>query len=163
MCVYACVCECCVYYIYGYACVGMYMLSVSMCVCTYVYIRVCMWCVHVYGCMFVWVHTFGCVVQRYGPVWWDLDTLREIQICARYRLDTLAIRRPIYGMIRRSVPVRAVKIRWRFGSKIASFHVSVCLLVYFNFSIYSYYFMRMYIWFLDYSVHAGDYCYTMVH
>ena len=40
--------------------------------------------------------------------------------------DTQVIRRPINGMIRRSVPVRAVKTRWRFGSETASFHVSVC-------------------------------------
>jgi len=33
--------------------------------------------------------------------------------------------RPIHGMIRRSVSVRAVKTRRRFGSETASFHVSV--------------------------------------
>ena len=49
----------------------------------------------------------------------------SIRIRARYGSDTQAIRRPIHVMIRRSVTVRAVKTRWRFGSETASFHVSV--------------------------------------
>jgi len=42
-----------------------------------------------------------------------------------YGFDTLAIRRSTHGMIRRFVAVHAVKSKWRFGSKAASFHVSV--------------------------------------
>ena len=37
----------------------------------------------------------------------------------------MAIWSPIHGMIRRSIPVHIVKTRRRFGSKTASFHVSV--------------------------------------
>ena len=48
-----------------------------------------------------------------------------IRICARCGPDTQAIRRPIHGMIRRSVPVRAVKTRRRLDSKTTSFHVNV--------------------------------------
>ena len=47
---------------------------------------------------------------------------------ARSGPDTMVIRRPIHGMIRRSVPVRAVKTRGRFNSKTVSFHVSVLYL-----------------------------------
>ena len=78
--------------------------------------------------------SFNCNVitsRRSRPVWWDLDPLQEIWIGARYGPNALAIRKPTHGMIRRSVPVRAVKTRRRFGSKTASFYVSVCLLVYF--------------------------------
>ena len=53
--------------------------------------------------------------SRLGP---DPDSCR----CGS---DTQAIRRPFHGMIRRSVPVRAVKTRRRFSSETASFHVSV--------------------------------------
>jgi len=52
----------------------------------------------------------------------DPDSIRIRACCGP---DTQAIRRSIYGMIRKSVPVRAVKIRRRFGSETASFHVSV--------------------------------------
>ena len=62
------------------------------------------------------------MLQYFGPATGDPD---PIQICARCGPDTMVIRRPIYGMIRRPVPVRAVKTRRRFGSETASFHVSV--------------------------------------
>jgi len=39
--------------------------------------------------------------------------------------DTMAIQRPIHGMIRRTVLIHAVKTRGRFSSKTVSFHVSV--------------------------------------
>ena len=55
------------------------------------------------------------MIGRPGP---DSDSCR----CGS---DTQAIRRPIHGMIRRLVPVHAVKTRRRFGSETASFHVSV--------------------------------------
>ena len=72
---------------------------------------------------------FGGVLQYFGPIWWDPNPAtgdpNMIQTCARCGPDTQAIRRPTHGMIRRSVSVRAVKTRRRFGSETASFHVSV--------------------------------------
>jgi len=65
----------------------------------------------------------------------DMDPLQDIRICTRYGPDTLAIRRPIHGMIWRSIPLRALKTRRRFGSKTASFHVSVCSRVIFLFTV----------------------------
>jgi len=64
---------------------------------------------------------------RSGLVAGDPD---PIQIRARSGPDTMAIRRPAYGMIRKSVSVRAVKIRQRFGFETTSIQVSVlCLLI----------------------------------
>ena len=51
--------------------------------------------------------------------------------------DTLAIRRPIHRMIQRFVSIHAVKIKQQFGSKIASFHVSVCSISLSQFTIVS--------------------------
>ena len=91
----------------------------------YAWVRVCMRCVYVYEYMFIWVHELCCVLQRLELVWWDPDPLKEIQTCARYEPDTLAIRRPTNGLIRRFVPVRVAKSRRRFGFKSATFYVSV--------------------------------------
>ena len=55
-----------------------------------------------------------------------IGDLELIQICGCYGPDALVIRRLTHKMIRRFVPVRAVKIRRWFGFKTASFHVSVC-------------------------------------
>jgi len=77
---------------------------------------------------------------------------RRFRFCAPYGPDTLAIRGPTHGMIQRFVPVHAVKIRRRFSLKTALFYVSVCLLIYFNFSDLFYCFMRVCI-ILHYSVH----------
>ena len=116
-----------------------------------------MWCVCVYGCVPVrvylcdaWVcvcvctsvyeyifYVYGCVVQRYGPIWWDSDPLQEIRICTRYAPDTLAIQRLIHGMTRRSVPVRAMKTRRQFRFKTTLFHVSVCSCVISLFTVVS--------------------------
>jgi len=95
----------------------------------------------VYAWVYAWVRVWLCsnmyeyvicvqlhtsVIQTHSvrsePVAGDPDM---IQICARCGSDTQAIRRPFHGMICRSVPVRAVKTRRRFGSETASFHVSV--------------------------------------
>jgi len=105
----------------------------------------CIWCkcILVYVC--VWVYTYvsgctcGCVrIYVYLSVAFcsDLDSFVRpksvtgdpdpIRICANYEPDTLAIRKPTHEIIRRSPRVRAVKTRRRFGSKTASFHVSVC-------------------------------------
>ena len=105
-------------------------------VCVYLYMYVCGYSVCV--CMHVWVLSMylylfvcvGCVLQHFGFIQWDPNPASgdpdPIQIRARCGPDTMAIRRPTHGMIRRSVPVRAVKIRRRFGSETASFQVSVC-------------------------------------
>jgi len=61
-------------------------------------------------------------LMRLEPVTGDPDLIRIHIHC---RLDTLAIRRSIHRMIPRFIPARAVKTRRRFGSKIASFQVSV--------------------------------------
>ena len=139
----------------------MHVLGVCIRVC-YIRVRICIvyaWgvcmsmCIYMcsacmfYGCTFVWVHVFDYAVQRFGPVWRDPDPLRKVRIYARYGPDTMAIRRPTHEMIRRFLPVRVMKTRRRFGFKTASFHMSICLLVYFNFSVLFYCFIRMYILF----------------
>ena len=57
-----------------HACVSMYIY-----VRIQVYVRVCLWCAYVYGCMFIWVHGLGCVTAfrtrlvRSEPVAGDSD------------------------------------------------------------------------------------------
>jgi len=131
-------------YVFILMCVGIYLsMHVCWCMCilvyvymwVYTYVYACIfWSVYVYESMFVLVHVFGCVLQRFGSVWWDPNLATgdpdPIRIRAQFGPDTMVIWRPIHGMIRRSVSVRAVKTRWRFGSKTASFHVSVCSCVF---------------------------------
>ena len=122
-------------------CIGIY-LSMHECrVCVYLYrcmyvgIRVCVrmhvWVLSVYLCLYVCV---GCVLQCFRPVRWDPNPATgdpyPIRIRARCEPDTQAIRRPTHEIIHRSVSVHAVKTRQQFGSKIASFHVSVCSCVF---------------------------------
>ena len=83
--------------------------------------------VRVSSCVRVYVAVFRTLLVRSDPFKEDTDPIR---IGARHGSDIQAIRRPILGMIQRSVSVRAVKTRWRFGSKTASFHVSVCYCVF---------------------------------
>jgi len=99
--------------------------------CMYLYTCICMWG-HVYNvCVCVWISTcvFGCMSQRYKlvvrskSVTGDTDPIR---IRVHYGLNTMAIRKLTHGMTWRFVPVCTVKTRRRFGSKIVSFHVSVC-------------------------------------
>ena len=128
-----------------------------VCVCVYVYIlvHVCvsMWryVYSVYVCVCISSNVFGCVVQRFRFVWWDSDPLQEIWICIHSGPDTMVIRRLIHGMIRRSVPVRVVKTRWRFGSKITSFHVSIC------YSVFSYLLLSVCVYMLLLSFHMTFY------
>jgi len=92
--------------------------------------------VHVCVRMHVWVFSMHlyilvCLVACYSIS----SSFGEIRISCRrpghdsdsYRCgpDTEGIRRPMHRMIRRSVPVHAVKTRRRFGSETSSFHVSV--------------------------------------
>ena len=84
------------------------------------------WVFSVYLYLFVCV---GWVLQRsesFGEIRTVAGDPDLIRIHARCGPDKVVIRRPIHGMIRKSVPVRAVKTRWRFSSETALFHVSVC-------------------------------------
>ena len=89
----------------------MYM-GVSVCVCM---CGVRVWA-HVrlyYGCVLIPLPlcVFDGVLHHYKPVWGDQDLLQEIRIGVRYGLDTLAIQKLTHRMIRRFVPIRAVKTR----------------------------------------------------
>ena len=66
------------------------------------------------------------VSDSFGEIRTIAGDPNPIHIRTRYGPDTHAIRRLTHGMIRRPVPIRAVKTRQRFGSETASFHVSVC-------------------------------------
>jgi len=102
---------------YIYVCIG-----VGMCILACVY----MWHEYVYGVVYVcvrsWVGLHVAAVQtrlvRSGLIIGDSGSCR----CGT---DTIGIRRPMHRMIRRSVPVHAVKTRRRFGSETSSFQVSV--------------------------------------
>jgi len=98
-------------------------MYIGVCMCAGVYPYVC-------TLVFVWVHVLGNMLQRFGLVWWDPDPLRETRICVHRGLNSQENRRPIHEMIWRLVPVRAMKTRWQFGSKIVSFHMSVCSCVF---------------------------------
>jgi len=71
-----------------------------MCVRVYTGARVCL-----YSCeyMCVWLHVAAIRTRSWdpNPVTEDPDPLQEIRICARYELDTLAIRRPTHEMTRK--------------------------------------------------------------
>ena len=120
-------------------------LCVSMHVCcVYKSVRVCMWCAYAYGYItvrvYICVHVSSCVRLRVVAIRTRLgnpNSIAGVLDCARYGPDTLAIWRPAYEMIWRSIPVHAVKTRWRFGSKIASFLVNVCSYIIFLFTIVS--------------------------
>jgi len=99
--------------------------------------HVCVFGIIQCACMWVNSPPSLCVWLRVTAIWtrlWDPD---PIHIRVRYGVDTLAIRRPIHELIQSSVPVRVVKTRRRFSSKIASFHVSVCSYVIFLFIVAS--------------------------
>ena len=108
-------------------------MYVCTCICVQVWSAcVNMLCVGVNSpsslCVRVRVAAFQIRLVRSGPVAGDPD---PIQIRARCGPDTMAIRRPIHEMIRKLVPVRAVKARRRFVPETASFHVSVRLVFFF--------------------------------
>ena len=87
-------------------------------------------CVGVLGSVFsVHLYLFVCSVACYSisESFGEIRTVAGdpdlIWIRARCGPDTMVIRKPIYGMIHRSVPVRALKIRRQFGfeSPVAGF------------------------------------------
>jgi len=131
VCIYINVC----WYLFKYACMLVYVYT---CIRIYVGVHVCV-CVYILEC--IRVREYVCVSSC---VWLRVAALRirlvrsepsyrrpgPIRIRAHCGPDTMVIWRPIHGMIRRSVLVRAVKTRRRFGSKTASFHVSVCSCVF---------------------------------
>ena len=110
-------------------CIIMYMYT---CICKYVGVpvNICTWSVY------VWVHEYVCLFVCSVACYSDSDPFGEIRTSywrpgpdsgsCRSGPDTQEIRRSIHRMIRRSVPVRAVKTRCQFGSETTSFHVSVC-------------------------------------
>jgi len=91
-------------------------VCLSTCVIMFKYVRVCDMCTVV---CFSDSDPFGEIRTSYWRPGPDSGSCRSGP-------DTQAIRRPIHGMIRISVFVRAVKTRRRFGSETASFQVSVC-------------------------------------
>ena len=110
------VCWCMLYlYTYIYGCTRMFM---SVYCGVYTCTRVCL-------CGFIcWVACCS-VSDSFGEIRTVSGDPDPIRIRARCGPDTMVIQRPIHGTICRSVLVRAVKTRRRFGSETASFHVSV--------------------------------------
>ena len=141
--------------IYVYVCM---IVSLYLYMYVYVGIHVCVrehvWVLIVYLCLYVCV---GCVLQCFGPVWWDPSPASgdpdPIRIRAHCGPDTQAIRRPAHAMICRSIPVHAAKTR----SETASFHVSVrsCAFPYYRcryaFTCYTYHFMWLSIIFYQFD------------
>ena len=103
---------------YVCACLFMYVYA-HMFVCT----CGCLACIYNY--LYVLVACYS-ISDLFGEIWTSCRRPGPDSDSCRCRPDTMVIRRPIHGMIRRSVPVRPVKTRWRFGSETSSFHVSVC-------------------------------------
>jgi len=115
-----------------------------------VYVWVYAWlCVCIYSCVYIWLGVCTCVFmctcahECLVACYSDVDSFVRSElgngrfgICVRCESDTLAIRRPTHELIRRSVPVHAVKIRWGFGSKTVSFH---WVFVYWSISISIFY------------------------
>jgi len=96
--------------------------------CMHEYVYVCSVCMCTGVCPCEFMCSVACCsdadsFMRPEPVTVDPDPIWN-RDC--YGHDSQAIRRPIHRMICRSVPVRAVKTRRRFGFKTVSFHVSVC-------------------------------------
>ena len=104
---YCCVCLYTYVYVYAY----MFVCTCGCLACIYIYLYVLVACYSISD-LFGEIRTS---YRRPGP---DSGSCR----CGP---DTMGIRRPMHGMVRRPVPVRAVKTRRRFGSETASFHVSV--------------------------------------
>ena len=132
LCEYLCVCM---------KCVSVCIYSIYVCTCGYT----CMYCVCIWVCTCVFMYTcaYMCSFTCYNVV----NPLMRPKTGNRGLIpdpDSYSLRTRYPGdsktdpwMIRRFVPVRAVKTGRRFGSKTASFHVSVYLLVYFlNSSIF---------------------------
>ena len=119
-------------------------MCVLVCMCVNVWLGVLyinmymimrVWVCYVLVLIFLSLCVYDCAVQQYRPIWWDLDPLKEIRICTRYGSDTLAIQRLTHEIIWRTISVRALKTRWRFRFKIASFYVSVCSCAIFLFTV----------------------------
>ena len=135
-------------------------------------------CILVYVC--VWVYTYvpvctcGCLACIYIYMYALVASYSDSDPFVRSKLGnrrfglvlvmdpiTKAIQRPIHEMIRRSVPVRVVKTRRRFGSETASFLVSIrsCAFPYlplwYAFTYYTYHFMWLSVIFyqFDYLYH----------
>jgi len=138
---------------YVHVCLSVYMHVHTVCMC--LYINMCIW-LRVAAAM----DPFG-EIQTHS---WDPNQVTgdpdPIWIRIRCGSDTLAIRKPTNGIIWRFIPVRAVETRWRFGSKIASFHVSFCLCLIFLFTVVTRYLYFSLIISCDYlMIYQCDYLY----
>ena len=112
---------------------------------------VCIMCMGVYQYMsifvFVWVHVFACMLQRFWSRSCDPNSVTGDSDLCCYGPNTLAIQRPTLEIIQRFIPIRAVKTRRRFRP--VSVISCECLFLYiFLFTVanrcsrnYSYYFM----------------------
>jgi len=89
-------------------------------------------CVYLGLCVDARVFVCVSVIQKTGVMF--AEDPDPIRISIRRVPIHQPIRKPTHEMIWRSVPIRAVKTRWRFRFKIMSFHVSVLML----FLIYRY-------------------------
>ena len=123
--------------------------------------------------MLVWVHVwvyyecvliplpfcvFGCVLQCFGFVRWDSDSLQKI----RTRFRFVPVMDPIHRRFENQSMGWFVDQYWfvqwdqtSIQSETASFHVSVCSYVIFFFTIivfYSYYFMWLHIIFYQFGL-----------
>jgi len=126
--------------IYMYACmhVCMYVcvfVSLCMCLCVYSYVSVhtCVCTIaHMCGnihmsCVCVNYPSSLCMVACYSDYThlYDLNSVTGDSNCTHCGPNTLAIQKSTHEMIRRSVLVRVVQTRRRFGPATTSFHASV--------------------------------------
>ena len=116
--------------------------------CVYKSLRVCMWCVYMYGCIpvcvYISIRVSSCVLLLVAVIQIQLrdpSTVTEDLYPIQIRVSGVPIRQPIqrsmHEMIRRSITFREVKTKRRFESKTVSFHVSVCSYVIFLFTVVS--------------------------
>ena len=132
-----CMHDCQFVHLYIYVCIKLCMYvytRIYVCICMYVGVHVCVgvleWALRVY--LYVLYVLVACcsISDSFGDIRTVAGDPDPIRIRARCEPDTQAIRRPVHEMICRTVPVRVVKTRWRFGFETASFHVSVCSYVF---------------------------------
>ena len=142
-----CVCRC----MYVYACV--YDNIYVYCVRAHLFVCTC-------GCMniCVWVHVFGCVLHRLRTHSCDPNSETRVRICVHYGPDRLVIQRLAHKMIWRSVPIRSVKTKQRFGPKIASFHVSVYfyIITHYRYLLINYYHVQILVVYVNYYSWLGS-------
>ena len=107
-----------------------------MCTWVYTYVSVCtcecLACIYDY--LYVLVACYS-ISDLFGEIQTSCRRPRQDSDSYRCGPDTEEIRRSTHRTIRRSVPVRAVKTRRRFGSQTALFYVSVSYFLFEYFDI----------------------------